>query len=356
TKSSMRSSPIIRRASSPPCRKKLMPDGLLAAERTSPLPSGERSREARVRGIQTSSATTPSPRPSPHWVEGKERSLQEAFIEAASLFRKVGIETPELDARLLLCHAAGLTHEAYIARAGGKLAADAAARLESFIARRLEREPVSHIIGTREFYGREFLVDRHTLDPRPDTEIPIETALELGAQQGSRNRPRRLLHLGTGCILITLLAELPQARGLGTDISATALELAAANARRLGVAERARFVCSDWLDGIDGKFELILSNPPYIPSAEIAGLAEEVARHDPRLALDGGPHGLDAYRRIAAGAPQALAPNGKVLVEIGAGQAEAVAEIFAKAGLTLDGDTAIRRDLAGRARLVVAGT
>jgi len=334
-----------------------MPDGLLAAERTSPLPGGERSREARVRGIRTSSATTPSPRPSPHWVEGKGRSLQEAFIEAASLFRKVGIETPELDARLLLCHAAGLTHEAYIARAGGKLAADAAARLESFIARRLEREPVSRIIGTREFYGRDFLVDRHTLDPRPDTEIPIETALELGAQQGSRNRPRRLLDLGTGtgCILITLLAELPQARGLGTDISATALELAAANARRLGVAERARFVCSDWLGGINGKFELILSNPPYIPSAEIAGLAEEVARHDPRLALDGGADGLDAYRRIAAGAPQALAPNGKVLVEIGAGQAEAVAEIFAKAGLTLDGDTAIRRDLAGRARLVVAG-
>jgi release factor glutamine methyltransferase len=335
-----------------------MPDGLLAAERTSPLPGGERSREARVRGIQTSSATTPSPRPSPHWVEGKGRSLREAFIEAASLFRKVGIETPELDARLLLCHAAGLTHEAYITRAGGKLAADAAARLESFIARRLEREPVSRIIGTREFYGREFLVDRHTLDPRPDTEIPIETALELVAQQGSRNRPRRLLDLGTGtgCILITLLAELPQARGLGTDISATALELAAANARRLGVAERARFVCSDWLGGINGKFELILSNPPYIPSAEIAGLAEEVARHDPRLALDGGADGLDAYRRIAAGAPQALAPNGKVLVEIGAGQAEAVAEIFAKAGLTLDGDTAIRRDLAGRARLVVAGT
>jgi len=331
-----------------------MPDGLLAAERTSPLPGVGRSR---LRGIQTSSDTTPSPRPSPHWVEGKGRSLQEAFIEAASLFRKVGIETPELDARLLLCHAAGLTHEAYIARAGGKLAADAAARLESFIARRLEREPVSRIIGTREFYGRDFLVDRHTLDPRPDTEIPIETALELVAQQGSRNRPRRLLDLGTGtgCILITLLAELPQARGLGTDISATALELAAANARRLGVAERARFVCSDWLGAIDGKFDLILSNPPYIPSAEIAGLAEEVARHDPRLALDGGADGLDAYRRIAAGAPQALAPNGKVLVEIGAGQAEAVAEIFAKAGLTLDGDTAIRRDLAGRARLVVAG-
>ena len=334
-----------------------MPDGLPAAERTSPLPGVGRSREARVRGIQTPSATTPSPRPSPRWGEKEGHSLQEAFIEAASLFRKVGIETPELDARLLLCHAAGLTHEAYIARTGGKLAADAAARLESFIARRLEREPVSRIIGTREFYGREFLVDRHTLDPRPDTEIPIETALEFVAQQGSRNRPRRLLDLGTGtgCILITLLAELPQARGLGTDISATALELATVNARRLGVAERARFVCSDWLGAIDGKFDLILSNPPYIPSAEIAGLAEEVAKHDPRLALDGGADGLDAYRRIAAGAPQALAPNGKVLVEIGAGQAEAVAEIFAKAGLILDGDTAMRRDLAGRARLVMAG-
>jgi release factor glutamine methyltransferase len=334
-----------------------MPDALAAAERTSPLPGGERSREARVRGLQNSSPTPPSPWPSPHRGEGKKRSVQVAFIEAVWALREAGIETPELDARLLLCHAAGLTQEAHIARARDELAADAAARLETLIARRLEREPVSRIIGCREFYGRTFLVDRHALDPRPDTETLIEATLKLVERQALRNRPLNLLDLGTGtgCILVTLLAELPKARGIGTDISTATLELAEANAQRLGVAERASFVAADWLDGIDGQFDLIVSNPPYIPSAEIAGLADEVARHDPRATLDGGPDGLDAHRRIAANAAQVLAPNGKILVEIGSDQAEPVAGIFARAGLSLDRDTAIRRDLAGRPRLVIAG-
>ncbi len=281
-----------------------------------------------------------------------------AFAETAGLLRRAGIETPELDARLLLCHAAGLTHEAYIARAGQELAADAAAQLDALIARRLQREPVSRIVGCREFYGREFLVDRHTLDPRPDTETLVETALELVENEGWRDRPLNLLDLGTGtgCILVTLLAELPKARGLGTDISIGALALAAANAQRHGVADRASFVASDWLDGVDGSFDLIVSNPPYIPSAEMPGLSQEVARHDPRTALDGGVDGLDAYRHIAARTAQALAPGGRILVEIGSGQAEAVAEIFREAGLDLEGEAAIRRDLAGRPRVVVAGT
>jgi release factor glutamine methyltransferase len=289
--------------------------------------------------------------------EGSAPTFGKAFAETAGLLRQAGIDTPELDARLLLCHAAGLTHEAYIARAGGELGGAAAARLELLIARRLAREPVSRILGTREFYGRGFLVDRHALDPRPDTETSIEAALDLVDRQGLRTAPLNLLDLGTGtgCILITLLAELPKARGLGTDLSGAALDLAAANALRLGVTDRASFMVADWLDGVDGSFDLIVSNPPYIASAEIAGLPEEVSGHDPRLALDGGPDGLDAYRRIATRAAQALAPNGKILVEIGFSQAEQVAEIFAKAGLTLDGDSAIRHDLAGRARLVVAG-
>jgi len=284
-------------------------------------------------------------------------TFSKAFAETAGVLRQAGIATPALDARLLLCHAAGLTHEAYIAKADRELVADIAARLEALIARRLEREPVSRIIGTREFYGRVFLVDRHTLDPRPDTETLIEAALDIIDQNGSRGRPLSLLDLGTGtgCILITLLAELPQARGLGTDMSSAALNLATANARILGVADRASFVASDWLDAVEGKFDLIVSNPPYIPSAEIERLPEEVARHDPRLALDGGPDGLSAYRRIAAGARQALAPNGKILVEIGSSQAQQVAEIFDKARLKVDGATAIRRDLGDRARVVVAG-
>jgi release factor glutamine methyltransferase len=289
--------------------------------------------------------------------EGSALTFGKAFAKTAGLLRRAGIDTPELDARLLLCHAARLTHEAYIARAGGELGGAAATRLELLIARRLGREPVSRIIGTREFYGRGFLVDRHALDPRPDTETLIEAALDLVDRRGSRHRSLNLLDLGigTGCILITLLAELPKARGLGTDLSGAALDLAAANAVRLGVTDRASFVVADWLDGVDGSFDLIVSNPPYIASAEIAGLPEEVFGHDPRLALDGGPDGLAAYRRIAASARQVLAPNGKILVEIGSSQAEQVAEIFAKAGLTLDRDGAIRRDLAGRARLVMAG-
>jgi release factor glutamine methyltransferase len=287
--------------------------------------------------------------------EAERATLSQAFVEAVSVLRQAGVEAPELDARLLLCHAAGLRHEAYIATSREALRPEAAARLDAAIARRLEREPVSRIVGTREFYGREFMVDPHALDPRPDTETLIEAALSLVDREGWSDRPLKLLDLGTGtgCILITLLAELPEAHGVGTDISRGALELAAANAQGLGVAGRARFVASDWLDGVEGCFDLALSNPPYIASAEIAALPKEVARHDPKLALDGGPDGLDAYRRIAARAAQVLAPTGKILVEIGSGQAEAVTEIFLNARLTLDCGGGVRRDLAGRPRVVV---
>jgi release factor glutamine methyltransferase len=288
---------------------------------------------------------------------GASRSVRQAFVEAASVLRQAGIETPELDARLLLCDVAGLTHEAYIARAGDELAPEVAARLGASIARRLKREPVSRITGAREFYGRRFLVDPHALDPRPDTESLIEGALELVERNGWRKRPLELLDLGTGtgCILITLLAELPQATGLGTDISSGALALAAANARRLGVADRTSFIAGDWLEAIAGEFDLILANPPYLAASEIAPLSKEVAEFDPRRALDGGRDGLDAYRRIAARAGQVLAPTGRILVEIGATQAEAVAGILRGAGLRLDEAQGIRPDLAGRPRSVMAG-
>jgi release factor glutamine methyltransferase len=285
------------------------------------------------------------------------RSVRQAFVEAASVLRRAGIETPELDARLLLCDAAGLTHEAYIARAGDALAPAVAARLGASITRRLRREPVSRITGAREFYGRSFLVDPHALDPRPDTESLIEGALELVERNGWHKRPLKLLDLGTGtgCILITLLAELPQATGLGTDISGAALALAASNARCLGVATRASFIAGDWLEAIAGEFDLILANPPYLAASEIALLSKEVAEFDPTLALDGGPDGLGAYRRIAARAGRVLAPAGRILVEIGATQAEAVAGILRGAGLRLDEAQGIRPDLAGRLRSVMAG-
>jgi release factor glutamine methyltransferase len=284
-------------------------------------------------------------------------TFNQAFVGAAAVLREAGIATPELDARLLLCHAAGLSHEAYVAGAGGPVQPATLARFGTAIDRRLKREPVARITGTREFYGRGFTIAPPALDPRPDTETLIETALALVERRGWRDQALSLLDLGTGtgCILVTLLAELPCAHGLGTDLSPSALALAAANAARLGVGSRAAFMAADWLDGIDGRFDLVLSNPPYLASGEIAGLAPEVAAYDPMLALDGGADGLDAYRRIAAGAPKVLAEGGRLLVEIGAGQAAQVSDMFRAAGLKLDPSQAIGRDLAGRPRVVACG-
>jgi len=268
-----------------------------------------------------------------------------------------GIETPALDARLLLCLATGFSYEALIARGQESMAPGAAARLAGYVRRRLAGEPVSRIEGAREFYGRDFLIDAETLDPRPDTETLIDAALEVVAQNGCKHRPLKLLDLGTGsgCILLTLLAELPLAEGVGTDISEGALRVAGENARRLGVTNRARFLAADWFDGVEGRFDLILSNPPYIPTYEIESLAREVAIHDPRRALDGGADGLDAHRRLAEGAGARLTPGGRLLVEIGASQAEALLALLSEAGLTLE-EESVRKDLASRPRCIVAGS
>ena len=282
-------------------------------------------------------------------------TVETALVAAARSLREGGVETAALDGRLLLCLASGLTHEALIARNREALSPEAAARFEGYVARRLQGEPVSRIRGTKEFYGRCFGVDAHTLDPRPDTETLIAAALDLVVRKGWQERPLRLLDLGTGsgCILLTLLAELPQAQGIGTDISEGALRCAAGNAELLGLADRAHFIATDWFDGVSDRFDLILSNPPYIAAEEIAGLAREVAGYDPRSALDGGVDGLDAYRRIAQRAPGALREGGQLLVEIGATQAQAVAALFRAAGLGFEGN-GFRFDLAGRARCVLA--
>ncbi len=282
-------------------------------------------------------------------------NLRQAFVAAVLRFRETGIDAPELDARLLLCHAAGLSHETYTAQPNRELAPDIAVQLETMLARRLDGEPVSRIAGQREFYGRDFLIDRHTLDPRPDTETLIEAALDLVARKDWREAPLGLLDLGTGtgCILLTLLAELPAARGVGTDIDEGALAVAAANARRLGLTDRTTFIAADWFDAIDGTFDLILANPPYIASGDIAGLTREVRDHDPRLALDGGADGLDAYRRIAAKAAKFLRPDGAILVEIGETQADDASNLFRDGGLGVDG-RGLRHDLSGRPRVVCA--
>ncbi|MEZ5827131.1 MAG: peptide chain release factor N(5)-glutamine methyltransferase [Hyphomicrobiales bacterium] len=282
-------------------------------------------------------------------------TFEQAVAGAAGAFRAAGLATPALDARLLLCNAANLPHETLIVRAREPLPADTAARFKASVLRRVEREPVSRITGSREFYGRDFCIGATTLDPRPDTETLIEAALDIVAQRGWHDRPLKLLDLGTGsgCILLTLLAELPRAEGLGVDIDERALKIASENASRLGVASRARFAVADWFEGLDGRFDLIVANPPYIPTGEIAGLAPEVADHDPRTALDGGADGLDAYRRIAARAANFLAPEGALLVEIGVGQEEAVPALLQAQGLRVSGD-GVLPDLSGRPRAVLA--
>ena len=284
-------------------------------------------------------------------------SMDAVQVATARRLREAGIDSPALDARLLLCEAAELSHEVLVARGRERLPQHVADRLSGYLTRRLRGEPVSRIKGKREFYGRDFLIDAHTLDPRPDTETLIAAALDLLLRDGRIARPRNILDLGTGsgCILLTLLAELPQARGVGTDISDGAIEIAARNASRLGLETRVRFAAANWFDGLEGGFDLIVSNPPYIPKGEIGSLAREVAAHDPMAALDGGADGLDAYRAIAAGAAKHLAPGGHLLVEIGAGQAEAVLGLFGASGLLVDGDS-LRRDLAGRLRCILART
>jgi release factor glutamine methyltransferase len=282
-------------------------------------------------------------------------SLRKAHAAAARLLREGKVDTPELDARLLLCHATGLSHETYVAGREHALEPDAVARFGAYVERRLAGEPVSRIIGLREFYGRPFRIDASTLDPRPDTETLIEAALALVDRQSLRGMPLKLLDLGSGsgCILITLLAELPAASGVGIDLSLPALKRARANAQALGVADRASFSISDWLGGVDGAFDLVVANPPYLSAADMAGVGTEVRDHDPRSALDGGPDGLSAYRRIAPHLRRVLRPGGLVLLEIGPGQADAVPRLLAGAGLTVEGQW-LWQDLAGRPRVVGA--
>lgn len=292
-------------------------------------------------------------------IAGAGQSVTMAWRAASGLMRQAGIAAPELDARLLLCHAAGLSHEAYAASPDQVLAPEIMARFGALVEARLRGEPVSRLVGLREFYGRSFRINAHVLDPRPDTETVIEAALDAVDRRGSRNDALRLIDLGTGagCILITLLAELPRATGIGIDLSPDALAVARQNAERLGVAGRASFVIGDWLDGIgEGGCDLILANPPYIASGEVAALAPEVRDHDPRIALDGGEDGLEAYRRIAARAGAVLRDGGKLIVEIGAGQAEAVLALFRAEGLDMDPENCVRRDLAGHPRCIVASS
>lgn len=278
-------------------------------------------------------------------------TLRALLRSAEARLRASGIEAPQLDARLLLAAALEMAPDALRFAADRALSANEAARIEALLARRIAREPVSRILGRREFWSLEFRITPDVLDPRADSETLIEAALALFP---NRAAALRVLDLGTGsgCLLLAALHEFPNATGLGIDASAKALEAARGNAARLGLAGRARFAEGDWARGIPTaeRFDLVLCNPPYIAESERARLAPEVARHDPPAALFAGPEGLDAYRAILPGLGRLLASGGHALFEIGAAQGAAVRAIAEACGLTV---VEIRRDLASRERCVV---
>lgn len=269
----------------------------------------------------------------------------EAMVAATARLRAAGVTNPARDARILLAHAARIEASRITLIAPEDIAPEIAERYDKLISLRAIRVPVSHLIGERAFYGRNFKVSRDVLDPRPETETLVEAAL-------SEPFTRVLdLGVGSGAILVTLLAEVPDATGLGIDISEPACLQASANAVMHGVAERADIRGSDWFSNVDGLFDLIVSNPPYIAQDEIPGLDEEVRNHEPDLALTDGGDGLGSYRAISAGIGEHLAPGGRVILEIGPTQAEAVRTILGEAGLC---DVTILRDLDGRDRVVLA--
>jgi release factor glutamine methyltransferase len=280
-------------------------------------------------------------------------SIDAVRREVAQRFRDGGIDTPDLDARILVGHALGLDRTALILAGERCLEAGEIARIETLEARRLCREPVARITGTKEFWGLPFKITPDVLVPRPETETVVEEALAAVDRTGARSRALRIadLGVGSGAILIALLTELPNARAIGTDRDPAALVLARENARRLGVAARAAFVACDFGAGVAPPCDLVVTNPPYICSDEIAELEPDVREFDPRGAIDGGPDGLAAYRVITSDAGHILAPGAHLIAEIGNGQGDAVAALFAAAGF---GRIRIVPDLAGIARVVVA--
>ena len=264
---------------------------------------------------------------------------------AAKVLEAAGIEAPRREARLLLAHATGIDQAALLRDMQAPLAAPG---FMALVERRAAREPLALITGRQGFWTLDLEVSADTLIPRADTEAVVEAALATCAGQ----IVRRVLDLGTGtgALLLALLTEIPGATGIGVDWSEGAARLARRNAAALGLADRAAFLCGDWAAALDGRFDLVVSNPPYIESAAIAGLMPEVARHEPRLALDGGADGLSAYRAIVTALPGLLAPGGAAVLELGMGQADAVAAIASARGLAVAG---LHDDLAGVARAII---
>lgn len=284
-------------------------------------------------------------------------SLRDLRRVSVTRLKGAGVDTPDLDARLLIQHALGLPRDHFLTRADQPVPPEGIEGVLALIERRARREPVSRILGHREFWSLDFALGPATLDPRPDTETVVETVLDTIAD---RQAPLSVLDLGTGtgCILLALLSELANAVGVGIDISPEAAAVAGDNAARLGLADRARFVIGDF--GADlarllagRRFDVVVSNPPYIPNPDIATLDPEVKRFDPWAALAGGHDGLDAYRALAPQVAEVLNAGALVVFEVGAGQASTVASLLSAAGLIPAGT---KRDLTGIERVVVART
>ncbi len=244
--------------------------------------------------------------------------------------------TASLDARVLVAHVVGCEPSQIALRDDEVPPPVAVARLYAMAERRAAGEPVERIVGVKEFFGLPLRLSAETLIPRPDTETLVEVALASVAARDAQNAPLRILDLGTGtgAILLALLANLPNATGTGVDRADGALATARENARALSLEGRAAFVSGNWLEGLTGPFDLVVSNPPYIPRVDISGLQVEVRVHDPYLALDGGEDGLDAVRAILAGLASVLDRDGAAFVEIGIGQAEAVTALAIRHGFT----------------------
>jgi len=267
-----------------------------------------------------------------------------------------GIEGAGGDVRRLMAAVLGAPASAILSEPGRPLTDAQLATLSSYVARRANHEPVSRILGCRDFYGRSFTISSATLDPRPESETLIAAALEIAREEGWE-RPRILdVGTGSGCLLLTLLCELGNARGTGTDISVAALAIARANARRLGVTERASWLRTDALETVSGPFHILIANPPYVRTGEIAHLEPEVCNFDPISALDGGADGLALYRRLVPRIPSAV-PNGWVVLEVGCDQADEVMSIISRGGGNVDATAIrVRLDVSGKRRCVAVKT
>ena len=274
-------------------------------------------------------------------------TLVSLWTSARRRLEAAGVDSPVLDARLLLEAGAGVSRLDIVTDPRRPVSPEQAMAVDALVERREAREPIGHILGKKAFWTLDLKVGPDVLSPRPETELLVEVAMETLA----KDQPARVLDLGvgSGAILLAVLSERPQARGVGVDASEAALAIAQYNADLHGLTDRLTLQQGDWAEGIDGPFDLVLSNPPYIPSDDIAALEPEVAKHEPRLALDGGRDGLEPYRRIVAALPRLLSPGGAFAFEVGIGQAVAVQAMAEAAGFVT---ATPRLDLSGIARVV----